>query len=270
MITCDLDVHCALVESRELSSKGPLFINLIILFSTQCASRPNAIICVDACFTQKHNQQICDPPHWHPHSMFIPEANAEHMENYVESVHPARSHNKKKKPNPLTDESSLGADGYEGPLHVPMSILDGCKQSFLAADEQREKASSQFFASMVLMVIICHHNRVLWVVDMQSAREKQHYALVLLKMLFQHLPPHFAISLLYDISCQIHCSCVKLDFLKPYLYWLTFGISVFHVFRHQWPCQVIYYPQKCKGFGFSDGEGCERFWHSISKLIAYL
>ena len=136
MITCDLDVHCALVESRELSSKGPLFINLIILFSTQCASRPDAIVCVDACFTQKHNQQICDPPCWHPHSVFILEANAEHMENYVESAFPARSHNKKKKPNPLTDKSSLGADGYEGPLCVPMSILDRSKQSFLAVDKQ--------------------------------------------------------------------------------------------------------------------------------------
>ncbi|KAJ3791597.1 hypothetical protein GGU11DRAFT_666329, partial [Lentinula aff. detonsa] len=29
-------------------------------------------------------------------------------------------------------------------------------------------------------------------------------------------------------------------------------------------------PRKCIGFGLSDGEGCERFWHSISKLIAYL
>ena len=270
VITCDLDVHCALVESRELSSKGPLFINLIILFSTQRASRPDAIVCVDACFTQKHNQQIRDPPRWHPRSVFIPEADAEHMENYVESVRPARSRNKKKKPNSSTDESSLGANGYEGPLRVPTSVLDGCEQSFLAADEQREKASSQFFASTALMAILCRHDRVLWVVDMRSAGEKQHYALVLLKTLFQHLPPHFAIGLLYDIGCQIHRSCVKWDFLKPYLHRLTFGISVFHAFGHQWPCQVIYHPRKCKGFGFSDGEGCERFWHSISKLIAYL
>jgi hypothetical protein len=201
--------------------------------------------------------------------VFIPEADAEHMENYVESVRHARSRNKKKKPNP-TDESALGADGYEGPLRVPISVLDGCEQSFLAADEQREEASSQFFASTALMAILCRHDRVLRVVDMRSAGEKQHYVLVLLKMLFQHLPPHFAIGLLYDIGCQIHHSCVKWDFLKPYLHRLTFGISVFHAFGHQWPCQVIYHPRKCKGFGFSDGEGCERFWHSISKLIAYL
>jgi hypothetical protein len=62
VITCDLDVQCALAESREPSSKGTLFINLIILFSTQRVSRPDAIVCVDACFTQKHNQQVRDPP----------------------------------------------------------------------------------------------------------------------------------------------------------------------------------------------------------------
>ena len=49
-----------------------------------------------------------------------------------------------------------------------------------------------------------------------------------------------------------------------------FQSLVFHAFGHQWPCQVIYHPRKCKGFGFSDGEGCEQFWHSISKLIAHL
>ncbi|KAG6807078.1 hypothetical protein H0H92_008863, partial [Tricholoma furcatifolium] len=51
---------------------------------------------------------------------------------------------------------------------------------------------------------------------------------------------------------------------------MTFGISVFHAFGHQWPCQIVYHPRKREGFGLTDGEGCERFWHSISKLISYL
>ena len=125
------------------------------------------------------------------------------MENYVDGIHPVRPHNKKKKSNPSTDESTL-EDSYEGPLHVPMSVLDGCKQSFLAADDQREKASMQFFASTTLMAILCRHNRVLWVVDMRSVGEKQHYILVLLEILFQHLPLQFAIGLLYNIGCQTH------------------------------------------------------------------
>jgi len=238
--------------------------------SSQHPSRPDAIVCVDACFTQKHNQQIRDPARRHPRTVFIAEADAQHMENYVDNIRPAKPRNKKKKANSSTDESTLEEDGYEGPLRVPTSVLDGCERSFLAADEQREKASTQFFASTALMAMLCRHDRVLWVVDMRSAGEKQHYVLVLLEILFQHLPPRFAIGLLYDIACQTHRSCVKWDFLKPYHHRLIFGISVFHAFGHQWPCQVIYHPRKRKGFGFSDGEGCERFWHSISKLIAYL
>jgi hypothetical protein len=30
---------------------------------------------------------------------------------------------------------------------------------------------------------------------------------------------------------------------------------------------VAYHPQKREGFGFTDGEGCERIWASIKKLI---
>ena len=80
--------------------------------------------------------------------------------------------------------------------------------------------------------MLCCHNRVLWVVNMWSAGEKQHYVLVLLEILFQHLPPKFVIGLLYDISCQIHHSSVKWDFLKPYHHQLIFGILVFHAFGH--------------------------------------
>jgi len=105
---------------------------------------------------------------------------------------------------------------------------------------------------------------------MQSAGEKQHHALVLIETLFQHLPHHYMVGLLYDVGCQLHKSCVNWGFLSAYLHHLIFAISVFHAFGHQWPCQIIYHPQKCNGFGLSNGEGCECFWNSIKKLIAYL
>jgi hypothetical protein len=47
-------------------------------------------------------------------------------------------------------------------------------------------------------------------------------------------------------------------------------LSIFHAYGHQWPCQLIYHPRKCIGFGLSDGEGCERFWSSIRRLIPNL
>jgi hypothetical protein len=78
------------------------------------------------------------------------------------------------------------------------------------------------------------------------------------------------VGALYDIACQLHRSCMKWNFLPLYQDRITFGISVFHAYGHQWPCQLIYHPRKCKGFGLSDGEGCERFWSFIKLLIPTL
>ncbi|KAI6041026.1 hypothetical protein EDC04DRAFT_2867374 [Pisolithus marmoratus] len=91
---------------------------------------------------------------------------------------------------------------------------------------------------------------------MTSAGEKQHYALALVKKLFEHLPSTMTVGLLYDIGCQLECSCYKWKLLDDgILSRLKFGISVFHAYGHQWPCQIVYHPHKCVGFGLSDGEG---------------
>ncbi|KAI6166165.1 hypothetical protein EDD17DRAFT_1774678 [Pisolithus thermaeus] len=137
-------------------------------------------------------------------------------------------------------------------MRVPVSVLDGCGDSFHAADENWKKASTNFFADTGLMALLCCHDHVLWLVNMTSAGEKQHYALVLLKYLFEHLPTTTTVGLLYDIGCQLECSCHKWKLLdEGILSRLKFGISVFHAYGHQWPCQIVYHPCKCVGFGFS-------------------
>ncbi|KAJ7703706.1 hypothetical protein B0H17DRAFT_1157110 [Mycena rosella] len=208
-------------------------------------------VCVDACFTQKRRRRGArDPPRTHPNSVFVQEATADQMGVHVDK-----------------EED----DKYEGAsLKVPRSILNECESSFKAADDKREKASTKFFDDTGIMGILCGHDRVLWLVNMRTAGEKQYYVLVLLETLFQHLPANIRVGVLYDIACQLHCSCVKYKFLDRYLDRILFAVSVFHVFGHRWPCQLIYHPLKCCGFGFTNGEGCERFWHSISKLISYL
>ena len=40
---------------------------------------------------------------------------------------------------------------------------------------------------------------------------------------------------------------------------MTFAVSVFHAFSHQWVCQLIYHPWKCKGYGLSDGKAVKGF-----------
>ncbi|KAG1770143.1 hypothetical protein EV702DRAFT_1181663 [Suillus placidus] len=133
-------------------------------------------------------------------------------------------------------------------MRVPISVLDGCGDSFLAADEKRKKASTQFFADTGVMAMLCRHDCVLWLANMTSAGEKQHYALALIKKLFGNLPTDMTIGLF----------CLKYQLLNDaVLCRITFVISVFHAYGHQWACQIIYHPRKCAGFGLSDGEGCE-------------
>lgn len=163
-----------------------------------------------------------------------------------------------------------GEDGYEGPLKVPNSVLDDCSKSFTAADETRKKASTQLFADTGLMALLCRHDRVLWLANMTSAGEKQHYALALLKALFDNLPARMTVGALYDIGCHLHRSMVKWNLLPQYQPRLKLAVSVFHAYGHQWPCQIIYHPRKCVGFGLSDGEGCERLWSMIKRLIPTL
>ncbi|KAH9821637.1 hypothetical protein DFH28DRAFT_882383 [Melampsora americana] len=51
---------------------------------------------------------------------------------------------------------------------------------------------------------------------------------------------------------------------------LKFGTSVFHSYVHSWSCQLDYNPRINEGWGLSDGEGCERCWCKLCKLVAAL
>jgi len=191
------------------------------------------------------------------------------VEDMVESVRPTpnkvEKHKGKLSQKPSHAESE--EQDFEPGMHVPTAVLEGCNDSFVAADERRVKASTLFFADTGLMALICRHDHVLWLVNMTSPGEKQHYALCLLQKLFNYIPDTMRVGVLYDIGCQLVRSCLKYHFLSSFLDRLIFGISVFHAYGHQWPCQIIYHPRKCEGFGLTDGEGCERFWSSIQSLI---
>jgi hypothetical protein len=98
-------------------------------------------------------------------------------------------------------------------MHVPSSIFNECCDLLKAADEQHVKASMKLLADTGLMGLLCCHDHVLWVVNMSSLGECQHYVLALLHQLLNHLLKSINIGLLYDIACQLHHSCVKWDFL---------------------------------------------------------
>jgi hypothetical protein len=118
-------------------------------------------------------------------------------------------------------------------MRVPTSVLDGCGEYFLANDEKHEKTSTQFFADTGVMAMLCWHDHVLWLTNMMSVGEKQHYTLTLIKKLFDNLPTNMTIGLLYNIGCQLHRSCLKYQLLDDaVLHHITFVISVFHAYSH--------------------------------------
>ncbi|KAG6825042.1 hypothetical protein H0H92_005020 [Tricholoma furcatifolium] len=166
------------------------------------SKRPDAIVCIDACFTQKRNRRAgVDPPLSHPRTVFLPEEKVKSMERYVEALRGAKTSDtgKRRKLNTIIEDDRF-EKSVRGSLRVPKSVLDGCEESFTAADSRRIKASTQFFDETALMGVLCRHDIVLFLASMRSSGEKQHYAIALIEELFQHLPPDFRIGLLYDIG----------------------------------------------------------------------
>ncbi|KAJ7891128.1 hypothetical protein B0H13DRAFT_2234846 [Mycena leptocephala] len=230
----------------------------------------DVMVSIDACFTQKKKKSPRDPLKYHPDTHFVPEDLAAKTEAYVDSVHNASEKNETRRKRQAQDVEEE-EDGYDHEnLLLPRSILDRCEASFKAADEKREKASTEFFEDTGLMALLCRHDRVLWIVNMHSAGEKQFGVILLIERLFEHLPRKVCIGILYDIGCLLERSCLKWGFLSRWIDRIAFAVSVFHAFGHEWACQLLYHPRKCRGFGLSDGEGCERFWNSIRHLIPHL
>jgi hypothetical protein len=47
-------------------------------------------------------------------------------------------------------------------------------------------------------------------------------------------------------------------------------LGIFHVYAHQYSCQVLFSPRNLVGVGLTDGESCKRFWAAIRHIIASL
>ncbi|THU85905.1 hypothetical protein K435DRAFT_684691 [Dendrothele bispora CBS 962.96] len=227
----------------------------------------DVIVCLDACFTQRHNTQPRDPARQHPDSFFIPQSEVEAVESRVDEARSQAAHATKK--SKTSGDQDTEDDHLEDGMLLSKAVLDLCGNSFKAAHEFLAKVIPKGCDVTAVMALLCRHDRPLWVVNMSTPGERQHYAIALLEKLFEHLPPFMHVGVLYDIGCHLERSCLKWGLLEEHMDNLVFAISVFHAFGHQWACQVLYHPRKCEGFGLSDGEGAERLWHGIQHLIAY-
>ncbi|KIJ36263.1 hypothetical protein M422DRAFT_261408 [Sphaerobolus stellatus SS14] len=213
----------------------------------------HCVVAIDANFAQKClKARATDVPLTHPQTQFIPQADLDAMDGKIEAL---------RKKNPK---------GHKMKMRLPEEVLQECQDSFVAANEDQTKSSAVVFADTGLVVMVCRHDRILWTANMTTPGERQYYAFALLDQLFAHLPDDWHVGLLYDIACQVERSMVKHGILAHFYDRLSFAVSVFHAYGHQWPCQLLYHPRKVIGYGLSDGEGCERVWSSLKRLIPSL
>lgn len=122
-----------------------------------------------------------------------------------------------------SEPSSSSADAVIPGLQLPNHVFDGCGECFIAADENKKKAESSLYSNTGLMALTCCHDRVLFMVNLQDAGEKQYNALALIQALFDELPLQWKTGILYDIGCQLHKSVLKACFVLQYT--LTSGQS---------------------------------------------
>ncbi|KIK36831.1 hypothetical protein CY34DRAFT_26216 [Suillus luteus UH-Slu-Lm8-n1] len=109
--------------------------------STDCSI--DAIGCIDACFNQKCMHAHDNDPKNPTESFFISKSKVQEMEVEVKAE-----------------------DGYEDGMCIPTLVLE---------------ANTQFFSDIGVMALLYRHDCVLWLVNMTSAGEKQHYALALIR-----------------------------------------------------------------------------------------
>src|SRR5258707_6072723 len=266
------------VPSNYLCSKCPCCFRSSFTLRSQLSA--HCIISFDANFQLKHIKDYdwrfaCtkpgfqDPEMMSPLTMEVSQVYAEGWKKKVEEVwQPACKAGIKWSVSHCDLENVVGKDKIMPGLKVTKETYDGCKQSFIAADEHCEKASKKYFDDTGIMAAVCRHGIPLLYVNVWTPREQQFYILSLLAKLFEHLPDMWMIGCLYDIGCQIDQALHKWDFFP--LEWnscLVWGVSIFHAYGHQWACQLWYHPWKDECWGLSDGEVCEQFWSGLCHLV---
>ncbi|EJD33547.1 hypothetical protein AURDEDRAFT_76906, partial [Auricularia subglabra TFB-10046 SS5] len=154
---------------------------------------------------------------------------------------------------------------------VPLAAVKACESSHTAADGSRVKCGGEKHDDRGLVAIVCRHDVPLFICNVDTPGEQFKYGLALLLWTSMHLPDNATILCLYDIGCVAHKIIQSYDLLGEQLEArVAFATSAMHAYAHQWECQIVYSPRLNPSYGLSDGEGCERLWLRIRKLISNL
>lgn len=135
----------------------------------------------------------------------------------------------------LRDAGQRPPRDYNGP--VSAESVRECEESHKSANGS-SKAPGERHDDKGVMAMVCRHDIPLFVAMIMTAGERQHYPIALIIWFLLHLPDVSTAAILYDIACVTDRT-----------------LAVVGSHRCRLPL---------------DGEGCERLWSRIRKLIPIL
>ncbi|KAG6899356.1 hypothetical protein C0993_010997 [Termitomyces sp. T159_Od127] len=207
-------------------------------------------ICVDGNFNHRHLRSAGDSPKFYEPTYILSKDFVDEVGARMERLRKTR------KPQPRK------------PV-VPDEAINECESSHMAGNGSNIKTNMERFDDGGLMALVCRHDIPIFLANIDTPGEQQKYAVALIEHLFSLLPPQATVSSLYDVGCMLGRSLLMYDFLSPNITKrLQFATSAMHAFVHQWACQIVNNPRIRMGLGLTDGEGVERLWSKLRKLIA--
>ncbi|KAF7971664.1 hypothetical protein HWV62_20634 [Athelia sp. TMB] len=203
---------------------------------------------IDGNHHHRHQTSSGDGPHFYDPRYFLSKEEVDAVGDAIEEARqrPARKYKTK----------------------VPEEAIDECHDSHTAANTNKQKADTGRFDDTGVAALVCRHGIPIFFANMDTPGEQQKYAITLILRIFSELPPEATGAFLYDIGCVLDVSINKFDILPPdIMQRILFATTAMHAYAHQWSCQLMYNPRLKPELGLSDGEGVERLWSRLRKLI---
>ncbi|RXW17203.1 hypothetical protein EST38_g8659 [Candolleomyces aberdarensis] len=151
---------------------------------------------------------------------------------------------------------------------VPDEAIDECEEGHIAGTGTKVKTDPERYDDTGTMALVCRHDIPILLANIDTPGEQQKYAVALIQKLYSMLPPTATTAAFYDVGCVLDRSLQLYNILPESITnRMTFATSVMHSYVHQWACQLAYNPRFRDGLGLSDGEGVERYWSRMRKII---
>ncbi|KAK1228054.1 hypothetical protein PQX77_008917 [Marasmius sp. AFHP31] len=205
-------------------------------------------VALDGNFHHRHLKSGGDGVPFHSSTRFLPR---EFVDSVGERVASARARPPKQHASPVPDD-----------------VVDSDRDAYKAARSESQKKSNEMFDENGVMALVCRHDIPIFLVSINTPGEQQKDAIALLTAFFTMIPKTATVAALYDIACVLDRSLHIYDLLDSEIVErLQLATAVMHAYGHQWVCQLHYNPRMRVGLGITDGEGTERLWSRLRKVI---